>query len=417
MKIVEDNRRNVDMVTRKTAKAQAEEILRDYLIVADIGFGFLKAFSNVKPELLVIPSTVSIGHGKAASVVDNDGTVNIDNLVIQVGDQTAYVGKRALVSTYDRKRKRTKERNRAEDLKSQFLFHTAIALSLPDEDGDYDNVIFATGLPVSDYGTKIQDDLEEFLMKPFTAKIYVGPNKYIEKRISLKKVFFYRQPEGTYIHSQLKLGNVPAGEGLLIPKPNFKKFIGIIDIGHITTDYCLFSGLEMADEAYVSNSTFGTNEVYAKAGFKAIDYLHREYGRYTVKKLSEIQLDHLIHNKEYVVQGDLPIDLTEVVDEEVADVGHDMASEIFERWEYQLEELEGIVLTGGGAELFEDAFRDEFNARGSNTFIKHHKSQVGNVIGYYMAAISQIEDEEELSIEDIYEEYVIPALPVLEGDE
>lgn len=405
------------MVNRKSAKAQAEEILNDYLVVGDIGFGFLKAFSNVKPELLVIPSTVSIGHDKAASTIDNNGEVNVDNLVIQVGDEVAYVGKRALVNTWDNKRKRTDVRNRAKDLKSQFLFHTAIALSLPDEDGDYDNVIFATGLPVSDYGTKVQDDLEAFLMTPFTAKVYVGPNKYIEKRISLKKVHFYRQPEGTYIHSQLRFGNVSAGEGLIVPRPNYKEFIGIIDIGHITTDYCLFSGLEMAEEGYVSNSMFGTNEVYKKAGFEAINYLHNEYGRSTVKKLSEMQLDHMIKHKEYIVQGDAPIDLTEVVNDKVADVCHEIATEVFERWEYQVEEIQGIVLTGGGAELFEEAFRKEFEARGINTFVKHHKSQVGNAIGYYMAAIAQFEEEEELSTKEIFEEYVLPVLPFIEGDE
>lgn len=380
---------------------QEEEIRRPILCSIDVGFGHMKLFSNVRPGFRVFPSAVSMTKNPTFGNMKATGEVIESNLVVEIDGKMSYVGERALVDLTPNK-KRTTEPDRANDKISRILFQTAIALSLPDVDDDYEDVHVVTGLPNREYGTQVQDDLEEFLLKPFTVKIYTSNTTYVEKRISVSKVTIYRQPMGSYMFYQYKYGNPLNGESLLVPRWGVElERVGVIDIGQQTTDYTIIVRNNVSDNRRLTGSIVGTNEVYVELEGLIEDAIA------TVKRnnfisIKEIDLDRAIHDKVFKdAKVDIPVD-TEVK-EALSYVAPQIIGHIFSRWGNDLESLEEVLITGGGAELFREALKKEFEGRTSQTFSIIPNSQHANVMGFYMSATSQLALE--YGEEEVFHEY------------
>lgn len=408
MKYIKVNWGKLKMVVKKNAVEQLEvmnETLEYILSVIDVGFGYTKIFSNIKPGSAVIPSAVSttpmVSPGNMKATADLDS----EELVVEIDGEMSYVGARALIDMTPTK-KRTRNSDRANDPISKVLFRTAVALSLPDIDGEFDNVHVVTGLPNRDYGTQIHKDLEAFLLEPFTIKFHINKTTCIEKRINVSKVTIYHQPLGSYTYDQYRYGDIAQGESVVTFKENAVENIGIIEIGQQTTDFAIIVRGEITERGRTIGSVPGVNEVYSELEplIEKKVLATKKNGFVTVK---EVDLDKAILTKVFK-ESKHDHDVEEEVKFAVQEVATPMISYIFDKWGGQLERLDQVLISGGGAELFEEALTNEFQMRTDQTFSVVEDSQYANILGYYMRAVLDLslevgdEKAHELLVEGVF---------------
>lgn len=384
-------------VATKAAKANVEA-----LVVVDVGFGFLKFFSNFKKDLTVMPSTIYTDDRAINGRVFNNKTINLDQLVVEVDGVKSYVGSRALDVLTDKER-RTRIHDRANDPMSRILFQTAIALSLPDESGTYDDIRLITGLPNKDLDNSvIVDNLRKFILEPFTIKFYLNEYDFIEKHISVSSVKIIRQPEGTVMFDQFEFTDMTDGRFLLSNNEDvYVKYAAVLDIGHVTSDFSLVIKGEIDGDDKTSGSTKGVSEVYRKLKKTIPEFLEQQGEGY--HQFRDVELDTAIKTG-FVHSSRLPYDVKDLIQEAVSDVATNIVSVVFEAWEDELPRLERIIITGGGAELFTEALEREFKMRSTQKFEVIEGAQFANVLGYYMYGVL-----EEIAIngeEYAYENYV-----------
>ena len=376
-----------NVIEQEEVLEQMEETLQYILSVIDVGFGFTKVFSNIKQQSIVIPSAVSTTPSVSPGNMRATSELNTSELVVEIDGVMSYVGDRALIDMAPGP-KRTRNNDRANDDRSRVLFRTAIALSLPDEDGEYNDVHVVTGLPNRDYGTDIQKELEEFLLQPFTIKFHLNKTTTIEKRINVSKVTIYHQPLGSYTYDQYYYGNIEEGEPVVVQKEDGFDSVGIIDIGQHTTDFNLIVRGEIQESTRTMGSVPGMNDVYAELKPLIEDKVNK-VKRTGFVKVKEADLDKAILDKTFK-ESKIDYDVEEEVEEAVAEVATRMISDIFDRWDGELERLDQVLVTGGGAELFEEALKQEFAMRTAQTFSLVDHSQYANIMGYYMRAVSDL---------------------------
>lgn len=372
-----------------------EKSAEEILVGIDVGFGETKFISNAKPNLNVIPSTVVEGHKSSSKLFDLD-TINMDSLVVTTEDGTYFVGEQAMYMPNSGSA-RTQVRNRAKDRMSRVLFHTGIGLSVPDETGVYD-VHIVTGVPNDDYGLRVKEDLEEFLLKPFKVEFHLSSTRSITKEIRVVSLEILRQPEGTVTHNQFVFNP----ETFLAASENSADYLGIIDFGHFTTDYALFQDGVILENDVTNGSTVGVTEVYNKLRKKI------------TKKFDELGLEYRPTDKDLdgaVRTGKVPymreqFDVEEEVNEAAEDVARVIAKAILDAWGNETNRLQAILVTGGGSHIFKEALQKEFEFRNKQEFTLVDSAQFSNVLGFYMyGAISMTENVDQ---NEVFHQFVEP---------
>lgn len=395
------------MVVRRVSQVTEQEILS----VVDIGFGFTKVLSSVDPtNLLDFPSAVVVNPNIAAShFSDEKVELDIDSLMVEVEGKRCYVGERALSLPQD-VMKRTEIRNRVGDFQSRALFQTAIALSLPEQSGEYNNIYLVTGLPNDDFKQETIDELSEFLLKPFSIKLFINNEVYIEKHIQVSTLKIYRQPEGTYAAHQYRLGNYAGGESLITKSAGYKNYLAIFDVGQVTTDYCLFKDGEILFDSRTTGSYLGISEVYAGLEQRLEDFLDEQGFS---SEIREQDLDRAIETNT-ISRGGNDYDIQFLVEDSIREFAPKLANTIHRKWKRQYDSLEKIIGTGGGVELIGKEMDREFKrltGRNSETtedeqitsFVKMSDSQYANALGYYILGVKEL--AKELGDELAYELY------------
>lgn len=368
-----------------------------YLVAVDVGFGGLKYVSSAKPDPQVIPSAVVPGVATSRPLLASN-EINVNELVVKTEDGTYFVGENALgMPVAEGVSVRTESRNRAQDEISRVLFHTGIGLSLPDESGKYE-VVIITGLPNSDYEKKIQDDLEEFLQKDFTVEFYLDRENSIKKEVTVKKVVVLRQPEGTVTYNQFRFDK----ENFLVASKNRADYIGVIDFGHVSTDFALFrNGIILEDETK-NKSTFGVTEVYKRLR-RAIELKFSDMGY--IFYPSDQDLDEAIETG-HIRYRQQSFDVTDEIQNIVRERAVPLTKAITTAWGNESNRLHLIIATGGGAHVYGEEVRKNLEKENIQDFIVMENSRFTNLLGFYMYGVLEL--AEELGQEKVMTTYVEP---------
>lgn len=368
-----------------------------YLVGVDVGFGGLKYVSNAKPEPNVIPSGVVSGVPTSRPLFASR-EINLNELVVKTDDGTFFVGENALgMPVEENISVRTEKRNRAHDEKSRVLFHTGIGLALPDESGAYE-VVIVTGLPNSDYDKAIRDNLQEFLEKDFTVEFYLDQENSIEKKVKVKKVVILRQPEGTVTYNQFQFDS----ENFLVPTENRADYLGVIDFGHVSTDYALFRNGVVLEDDTKNQSTIGVTEVYKRLR-RAVELKFADMGY--LFHPSDQDLDYAIRTGN-IKYRNTEFDIREEVNEIVEERAKPITSSITTAWGNEANRLQLIIATGGGAHVYAEAVGKNFEEEGIQGFVILENSQFTNCLGFYMYGILDL--AEELGFNVVMDTYVKP---------
>lgn len=368
-----------------------------YLVAVDVGFGGLKFMSNVKNNPGVIPSGVVSGV-PASRPLFASKEINLDELVVKTEDGTFFVGTNALgMPVEENISVRTERRDRASDEKSRVLFHTGIGLSLPDKNGTYE-VTVVTGLPNSDYDKTIKDNLEKFLKKDFEVEFYLDRETSIKKKIKVKEVHVLRQPEGSVTFNQFMFDQ---GDFLVASKDR-ANYLGVIDFGHVSTDYALFRNGVLLEDETKNKSTIGVAEVYKRLQ-RAIELKFSHMG-YTFHP-SDFDLDHAIYTGNIKYRG-TEFDVTEEIEEVVSERARPITRSILDAWGNEANRLELIIATGGGAHVYAEEVRKNFEKDNIQDFVILENSRFTNLLGFYMyGALSLLEEKGK---KKVLEDYISP---------
>lgn len=377
----------------------ATKVDMPYLTAIDVGFGNTKIISNHLGEGIVLPSTVVPGRPIASRMFNLKG-INVHKLVVTTEDGTFFVGEQAMQKNQGRSN-RTQERDRANDVYSRVLFQTAIGLSVPNEEKEY-NVFVVTGLPNADYELSIRDNMSKFLEQPYEITFHLG-QRTITKKINVVGHEIMRQPEGSVTYNQFVYDDrfKETGE-LLMPHEDAKGFIGVIDIGHYTTDYALFEDGVIIDSETTCGSTIATEELYNKLRNKLTQYFSEMGYEY---KATDKDLDQIVKTGKLYYAGDTH-DMREILRQCVEEVAEIIAKDVIDSWGNETNRLEAIILTGGGPHIFAESMEKAFAKRKRQQFVVLENPQLGNVIGYYMFGTMVLTDQYKL--EQVRNQYVVP---------
>lgn len=390
----------------KSVKSQPINVLSSKLVLValDVGFGVTKYISSAHPRLRAFPSAVVLGSNPAKTY----GRAELDenNLVVTTEDGTFTIGSRAL-QINNKASKRTTQRDRSADQFSRVLFQTGIGMSLPHESGSY-KVYLVTGLPNSDFEVdEYLKGLETFLNKEFEVRFLVGDREIVQT-IEVVGLDIVRQPEGAATYNQFTVSE--EAEYFLTQSELARDFLGMIDIGHFTTDYALFHNGTIYKDDVTIGSTYAMNEVYKKLERKLALKFKNQF------EPSEADLDRAVKtNTVYYIEEH---DVSEEVAECAKEVASLIAQKVLRSWDTETNRLQCILLSGGGAELLAPYLQEEFKNKGKKEFEVMDIAQFTNVLGYYMIGMIDVlyamnmskENEEKYKMprEEVFERYVAP---------
>jgi hypothetical protein len=386
------------------AKKGKDSATNLYLVGLDVGFGETKVVSSANKEI-VFPSAVERGNKSTSGTLKLDH-IDLDSLIVTTDNGTFHVGKQAMkINRMQTVSSRTLIRDRAEDERFRVLFQTAVALSLPDQSGEYD-VYIVTGLPNDDYKRRIKDKLEAFITGDFTVEFHLDRERSIKKKVHIVDKSIIRQPEGSIMNNHFAFHP----ETLMTPTKDFKGRVGVIDIGHYTTDYALFEGGVIIENDDINGSTVATNEMYKKLKRHLSNYFDELGLEY---EAPDEDLDIAVRTKKVTFMGEH--DVSRQVEMAAREVAASIAKSVLDTWGQQANRQEAILLTGGGANIFAEYLKEEFEDRRVQNFIVIDNPQLSNVYGFYMHGTLQLLDKidpspqpAKESIDFVYEHFVKP---------
>ena len=370
------------------------------LIGLDIGFGETKVVSSAHPEQTFSYQSFVQPTEKGSARMMSLPHIDPARLNVEIDGEYFFIGDYAknIPSSVS---KRTKAKDRGKDKFSQVLFRTAIALACPHEAGEHE-VSIVTGLPNMDYESHIKDSLQEYLSEDFEISFILSPDKKIDMKIKIKDVEILKQPEGSMSHSQFSFSTDK--NRLVALRPNSAEYIGLVDIGHYTTDYGLFNQGIMIQGGEVSGSTI------------AVDDLYRQFRTETVKYFSDIglqyeptdsDLDRLVREKKIKFAGE-DHDMSEIHEKAVRNTAERLVKQVQESWKTEINRVDKILITGGGAHVLAPEISRIFTESSIQDFEVVEDPTMANAMGFYMFGVLKLSTELDVAIEDIREKYINP---------
>ncbi len=303
------------------------------IIGVDLGYGYVKTVNNNQVgNKIKFPSVVAPGQ---SGMFDDD--INFGgSLGYQVQLQSKdnfkrnylYVGDLAVRS---RGATMTLSRDKFHKDMSVSLAMTAAYLA-----GGEGNITLAVGLPLAYY--KQQKELAKKSLEGLSAFVKVGEG--VERNITFKDVFVFPQGVGALF----QYNKLPAS-GL----------IGIVDIGHHTTDYLLADIRQ--DGANPLPSFTSSTEVGMHTALKIFA---TEYNNKTGTPLDIIGAQRLWDKDAQTVGLKKKVNLVELKAKARGEAGNAIADFVLNAWSEQLDFIDLVITAGGGALEFNHIFNEKF---------------------------------------------------------
>ncbi|MFW6145505.1 MAG: hypothetical protein ACOC4Y_01770 [bacterium] len=311
----------------------------------DIGFGYVKATDG--REKVIVPSVVGEGRNIRYSTGMNV-KCNLDNLQLQTNGKKYFIG--SLARRQSEMILSTLSRDRVGSTENAILFYTTLGLLC----GQKENVNVVTGLPVSEYS----DDLKGQLIDQLSGKHEFKLNSQTYG-INVNQVKVIPQPLGTLFTELLT-------EHGKILSPEYTEIkVGIIDIGHRTSDFVVADKLDYIDRLSTTSET---------ALSTAYKYIARELNDKYGVNVTLQQIPELAETKTF--NDDNIFGLVSNAHQFAASK---IVSEVQSLWDVW--SLEKILLTGGGGSALHKYINEKIEDVELVT-----NSQLSNVRGFFKVA-------------------------------
>jgi plasmid segregation protein ParM len=316
----------------------------------DVGFGYTKAMDGTKA--ILFPSVISPAVELKFKSLEEHPAPYPDHLMVTLDGEDHFVGNLALhegrftYATLDRVRIQTPE--------YRLLFLTALSLCVQSP-GEELSVV--TGLPVDDYDDR--DLIEETLSGRF--QLTVGGQ---EVSLVIRRLIVVPQPCGAYMDLAFRdtLGHVNEGYS--------QSLVGIIDIGHKTTDFVLVQQNRYV-EKLSGSIKHGMSTVY-QAALSKLSAAYR--GNWDLHSAEDVIRKGVLCR----LGEQIPVDPL-LFEPDLAGLAQEMTAWIQQRWRDQ--PLDGLMCTGGGSLLLKSHLLKAFPG-----MVFMEDPQQANVRGFYKGA-------------------------------
>lgn len=392
------------MVNTRNAKTKERTLvpINTVIVGLDVGFNSTSIISSAKQgQIHTFPSGVveASTRLKQGDIID-ESNLSIDRLRVIVDEsietstkvngkrKSYFVGENAL-SSFSQDTIREFKKDRGNDKTSQILFHTALGYACPDVSGDYEVHLF-TGLPNENTETQIEDDLRKFLEKPFTITFMNEDGDLIEKHITVVDCQIGAQPDGTLTKWRYKYNLGSASNGFLVEliRGN-QRNLGVIDIGHFTTDYCQYLNGEYV-EGIVSGSYPAVEELYKAISNIISNELSTPSMDHNVR---DISLDECVRNGGFYNYNNIQYAFTEELKKAKTMLAKRIIKKVISSWNSSILEMDAVIFTGGGAQLLKEELEEQLKEYDVNRAVVIDQPSTANVWGYYiLASIIYFED-------------------------
>lgn len=383
--------------------AQVQETPTIINVALDVGFNAVKMISSAKMENIIkFPSgVIRLNKAPLNRRPAGSPTINLDELTVEAEDGYYYVGESAL-ALLEKDAIRKYNLNRADDENSRVLFKTALGYACPDVTGSY-HINLVTGLPNKNIGTDVEDALYDFLMEEFEIKFYTKSGEIITKTIKVDLVNIIPQPDGTLGKLQFHLDPSVKTGFIIAPNETYAVNVGIIDIGHYTTDYCQFKSNSYVEHNNVSGSYQGVEEIYKVMKIRVTKYFADLGLTYTPEDKA---LDEIVQTGQLFFGGKIYV-FEDELKKEKQNLAHRIMDTVLEYWgDGAANRLDKIIITGGGAELLKEELAAEFAERQIQEGIVMEDSDTANVYGYYIYSCIYLNDNFVKDTQQLFDLYV-----------
>ncbi len=300
----------------------------------DLGYGYTKGMSG-NGKTIVFPSIFGAGYKRDMATLFGAGVeINPDNIHIKLEDDSTgesefFVGE--LARKESRAANYIYNDNKIHHVGTKVLLAAATALLT--DDGE--DLLLVTGVPL-EYHNRQKTEFETFL-KSLSMKVTLfGGHVEVRRHVKFDHVFVYPQAAGATYEL------IKQEESLL---DQTGALIGVIDIGHKTTDYIVF---EVGRRLEVMQSLSGT----LKAGISVLhNYLGQEYYRKAGIHLKPIDAERLIQNKGVKSIFGEQQDFSVALHEGIKEIARHIQDNILAKWDYRFDDFPAVYLAGGGAYL------------------------------------------------------------------
>jgi|LGOV01.1.fsa_nt_gb hypothetical protein len=313
------------------------------IISIDVGFGYTKGCSNFSKEEVVFPTaykakTTSYQSALGGYTKDYDITIN---------DKKYFVGDLALIQNAKR---HFQDQDKIDQEKIDIMIGTVlhqIGFGLKEEQKEIE---IRLGVPL--YLFQYPKMLIEMENKIKESEFKIVGDR-IESNFKIKKATIHPQSIGAYAD--------------LISKKeitNTEKVV-IIDVGYRTIDYVVIESGNIIEEMTGTFPESGTNYIYEDIS----NFIESK----TSKKLSVEKIETYIEeNKKY--KG---VSLRDIEKKVVTKHLNQIVSELNRKWGDNKNDIEKLILVGGGAKLMQDEFSKHFE-----NVLKVKETQMRNAQGY-----------------------------------
>ena len=330
---------------------QAEN--RQKIVGVDIGYGFTKIKSD--SQQFKFPAIVGQGEDLdfQSAILSDDELLN--NLNVVIDNEKYFVGQMALRESAFKEF--TTNKDRSENKEMEILTKTALSLLVKDNNTEFKVV---TGLPVEDYTNQ-----KESVIKTIKGELkvkFILNNKQFTKKAKVSECIVIPQPMGTFynILIDFKDGQVKYNE-------DFKEArIGIIDPGHLTTDFILIDQMK-----YVNRQSTSINVGLGES----LELIRKEFMSKYNRDIKDYEMLSHIENG-YIKNKGERVSLDKYEEKFYQGLANEITSKAKRIWD--VNGIDYIYVTGGAAQSLVDLI--DLNLTKSNCL-----GQLSNVEGFYKA--------------------------------
>ena len=333
------------------------------VIAIDLGNGFVKAICDGKT--LILPNFFARKEDFVlADTKELDKELDLDVYVSGDFPEEEYVWGPDIylaenpLTTYTAQDRYVKKNYK-------LLFQILMGRLVKDSGASKVEVVLVTGVPSSEKGTKLEEQLAFLLDNSFEITVN---GKTIIIKIVHKEIA--AQPMGTFFSEVLGENGTYKNKELLT---NEKEYTGIIDIGTGSSDA---DGVKRGKAQQEARKTVrkGMSNVYTKV----MNYIQAEYP--TLSLTTEL-VEKAIREGDgidYPINSRKKIRIKEVFDKACRELAEDVIAEINKAWTDRTQ-FSVIFLTGGGAKHLYEFFKEDFGEQLELV----EDPQIANVLGFY----------------------------------
>jgi len=331
------------------------------LVGFDLGYGNAKCVATQGGEFLA-PITLPVGAAEADKAgKDLNGQTDFSQGV------EVYIGGKSWIAGVEPTQLQGGFARQTHDKFVSTPEYKAMALALMSKLNVPEIDYLVTGLPCSDFLGNDAKALKSTIVKQLRGEHWVNA----KQRCRVNNVLVVTQPLGAYVRMMNSDETfIHDADALTL----------ICDIGYGTADWCVLQGGKLWDENSGS-SLEATSRILEQAAVKIVK-------DFNGNKLSAARLEHLYRNGETVLHlGGEKIPYQMYLHDAAREISRRVMANVASSMRTLKDSVSQILLTGGGAPLYEIAAREAFSSLSPMAIKVDSEPVLANAYGFQMMAV------------------------------